>query len=130
MIMISVPPATKEGLLIPDTPQITQCSVSLPGQISVRHPQNTVKKFLIFFLKDFFYGGEALTSLELPQSYTCPYCARMGFTDVTLQEHVSAEHSETTFEVVSVLFSIKFPFYHFCGCLGVPFMCCNAWGRP
>ncbi|XP_044256369.1 E3 ubiquitin-protein ligase KCMF1-like isoform X3 [Tribolium madens] len=52
---------------------------------------------------DFFYGGEALTSLELPQSYTCPYCSRMGFTDVTLQEHVSSEHVDTSFEVVCPL---------------------------
>ncbi|XP_063928531.1 E3 ubiquitin-protein ligase KCMF1-like isoform X2 [Zophobas morio] len=52
---------------------------------------------------DFFYGGEALTSLELPQSYTCPYCSRMGFTDVTLQEHVSTDHVDTSFEVVCPL---------------------------
>ncbi|XP_068915965.1 E3 ubiquitin-protein ligase KCMF1-like isoform X3 [Tenebrio molitor] len=52
---------------------------------------------------DFFYGGEALTSLELPQSYTCPYCSRMGFTDVTLQEHVSSDHVDTSFEVVCPL---------------------------
>lgn len=45
-----------------------------------------------------------MTSLELPQSYTCPYCSRMGFTDVTLQEHVSADHADTSFEVVSRLY--------------------------
>ncbi|KAL3289649.1 hypothetical protein HHI36_023058 [Cryptolaemus montrouzieri] len=52
---------------------------------------------------ELYYGGEALTNIELPQSYTCPYCCRMGFTDVTLQEHVSAEHAENSFEVVCPL---------------------------
>lgn len=60
--------------------------------------QNLVTQLVI--VSDFFYGGEALTSLELPQSYTCPYCSRMGFTDVTLQEHVSSDHVDTSFEVV------------------------------
>ncbi|KAJ8982803.1 hypothetical protein NQ317_010424 [Molorchus minor] len=52
---------------------------------------------------ELYYGGEALTSLELPQSYTCPYCGRMGFTDITLQEHVTADHQDTNFEVVCPL---------------------------
>ncbi|XP_072402667.1 E3 ubiquitin-protein ligase Kcmf1-like isoform X2 [Diabrotica undecimpunctata] len=52
---------------------------------------------------ELYYGGEALTSLELPQSYTCPYCSRMGFTDVTLQEHVTADHQDINFEVVCPL---------------------------
>lgn len=49
---------------------------------------------------DLYYGGEAVANLEIPQSFTCPYCGRMGFTDVTLQEHVTAEHAETPLEVV------------------------------
>lgn len=53
-----------------------------------------------YFFKDIYYGGEAISTLEMPQSYTCPYCSRMGFTDVTLQEHVTAEHQDTNFEVV------------------------------
>ncbi|CAH1103495.1 unnamed protein product [Psylliodes chrysocephalus] len=52
---------------------------------------------------ELYYGGEALTSLELPQSYTCPYCSRMGFTDITLQEHVTSDHQDTNFEVVCPL---------------------------
>nr|CAI5844438.1 unnamed protein product [Callosobruchus analis] len=52
---------------------------------------------------ELYYGGEALTSLELPQSYTCPYCSRMGFTDSTLQEHVTSDHQDTNFEVVCPL---------------------------
>ncbi|XP_050314557.1 E3 ubiquitin-protein ligase KCMF1-like [Anthonomus grandis grandis] len=52
---------------------------------------------------DVYYGGEAVSSLEMPQSYTCPYCSRMGFTDITLQEHVTAEHQDANFEVVCPL---------------------------
>ncbi|XP_022915323.1 E3 ubiquitin-protein ligase KCMF1-like isoform X2 [Onthophagus taurus] len=48
---------------------------------------------------DLFYGGEALSN-DHPQSYTCPYCSRMGYTEATLQEHVTADHADTSFEVV------------------------------
>uniref|UniRef100_A0A646QCW7 E3 ubiquitin-protein ligase KCMF1 n=1 Tax=Hemiscolopendra marginata TaxID=943146 RepID=A0A646QCW7_9MYRI len=48
---------------------------------------------------DMYYGGEAL-SIEQPQSFTCPFCGKMGFTEATLQEHVTSEHTDTTFEVV------------------------------
>ncbi|XP_076470185.1 E3 ubiquitin-protein ligase KCMF1-like isoform X2 [Babylonia areolata] len=48
---------------------------------------------------DVYYGGEALTP-EQPQSFTCPYCAKMGFTDATLHDHVSAEHSDVSVEIV------------------------------
>lgn len=48
---------------------------------------------------DLYYGGEGLT-VEQPQSFTCPYCGKMGFTDAALQEHVSSDHSETSYEVV------------------------------
>jgi len=48
---------------------------------------------------DIFYGGEALTA-EQPQAYTCPHCSRMGFSETTLHEHVTTDHSDTTTEVV------------------------------
>lgn len=50
---------------------------------------------------DLYYGGEALTNVDHPQAYTCPYCSKMGFTEATLQEHVTADHADTSFEVVS-----------------------------
>lgn len=53
------------------------------------------------FCTELYYGGEALSSVEQPQAYTCPYCNRMGFTDNSLQEHVTTEHSDISFEVVS-----------------------------
>ncbi|XP_050680406.1 E3 ubiquitin-protein ligase Kcmf1 isoform X5 [Leptidea sinapis] len=48
---------------------------------------------------DLYYGGESL-ALEQPQAYTCPFCNRMGFTDATLIEHVTAEHADTSLAVV------------------------------
>ncbi|XP_076242305.1 E3 ubiquitin-protein ligase KCMF1 isoform X2 [Calliopsis andreniformis] len=48
---------------------------------------------------ELYYGGEGV-SIEQPQSLTCPYCARMGFTEATIQEHVATEHLDTSFEVV------------------------------
>ncbi|XP_076372082.1 E3 ubiquitin-protein ligase KCMF1-like isoform X1 [Tachypleus tridentatus] len=48
---------------------------------------------------DVYYGGEAI-SVDQPQSFTCPYCGKLGFTEGTLQEHVSSEHSDSSFEVV------------------------------
>lgn len=50
---------------------------------------------------ELYYGGEGV-SVEQPQSLTCPYCTKMGFTEATLQEHVAADHPDTSFEVVSV----------------------------
>lgn len=47
---------------------------------------------------DVYYGGEAL-SVDSPQSLTCPFCGKMGYTETTLQDHVSVEHSDT-YEVV------------------------------
>lgn len=60
------------------------------------------KLILIYYLVELYYGGEAV-SVEQPQSLTCPYCTRMGFTEATLQEHVAADHSDTSFEVVCIL---------------------------
>ncbi|KAH8312386.1 hypothetical protein KR044_010483, partial [Drosophila immigrans] len=48
---------------------------------------------------ELYFGGEMLTT-DQPQSFTCPYCKKMGFSDATLLEHVSAEHTESSFEVV------------------------------
>lgn len=63
---------------------------------STEHPMQCILTRSDF---DLYYGGESLT-VEQPQSFTCPYCGKMGFTETTLQEHVTSEHSETSFEVV------------------------------
>lgn len=49
-----------------------------------------------------FYGGEAF-SLEQPQSFVCPFCGKMGYTETSLQEHVTAEHPDTSMEVVRLI---------------------------
>lgn len=54
-----------------------------------------------YIFLELYYGGEVIT-VDQPQSFTCPYCGRMGFTDVVLQEHVCAEHPEMSLEVVSL----------------------------
>ena len=59
-----------------------------------------------FHYKELYYGGEGV-SVEQPQSLTCPYCGKMGFTETALQEHVSADHSDATTQVVSFQREIK-----------------------
>jgi len=50
---------------------------------------------------DLYFGGEsALTASEHQHSFTCPFCSKMGYTEATLQEHVSSLHSEASQEVV------------------------------
>ncbi|XP_034152970.1 E3 ubiquitin-protein ligase KCMF1 [Esox lucius] len=48
---------------------------------------------------DLYYGGEAF-SVEQPQSFSCPYCGKMGYTETSLQEHVTSDHAETSTEVI------------------------------
>lgn len=51
------------------------------------------------FISDVYYGGEAL-SVDQPQSLTCPFCGKMGYTETSLQDHVTADHPDTPYEVV------------------------------
>ncbi|XP_070235509.1 E3 ubiquitin-protein ligase KCMF1 isoform X1 [Bos mutus] len=55
--------------------------------------------FVPLCFSDLYYGGEAF-SVEQPQSFTCPYCGKMGYTETSLQEHVTSEHAETSTEVI------------------------------
>lgn len=57
---------------------------------------------MFFIISDLYYGGEAF-SVEQPQSFTCPYCGKMGYTETSLQEHVTSEHAETSTEVVIMI---------------------------
>ncbi|XP_074933367.1 E3 ubiquitin-protein ligase KCMF1-like isoform X4 [Phalacrocorax aristotelis] len=50
---------------------------------------------------DLYYGGEAF-SVEQPQSFTCPYCGKMGYMETSLQEHVASEHAETSTEICPI----------------------------
>ncbi|XP_011831378.1 PREDICTED: E3 ubiquitin-protein ligase KCMF1-like [Mandrillus leucophaeus] len=60
------------------------------------HPMQCILTRVDF---DLYYGGEAF-SVEQPQSFTCPYCGKMGCTETSLQEHVTSEHAETSTEVI------------------------------
>ena len=60
------------------------------------HPMQCILTRVDF---DLYYGGEAF-SVEQPQSFTCPYCGKMGYTETSLQEHVTSEHAETPTEVI------------------------------
>lgn len=55
----------------------------------------------VYFVVDIFYGGESVSS-DQHQSYTCPHCGRLGFTDLLLLEHVGNEHADATAEVVII----------------------------
>lgn len=63
---------------------------------SVDHPMQCILTRADF---EIYYGGEPSNG-EQPQSFTCPYCKKMGFSDTGLYDHVSAEHTDTGLEVV------------------------------
>ncbi|VVC39673.1 Hypothetical protein CINCED_3A024670 [Cinara cedri] len=63
---------------------------------SVDHPMQCILTRADFEL---YYGGESL-STDQPQAFTCPFCGRMGLTEAVLTEHVTAEHPDSTAEVV------------------------------
>ncbi|XP_077499348.1 E3 ubiquitin-protein ligase KCMF1-like isoform X2 [Amblyomma americanum] len=70
------------------------------GATNTRHtPDHAMQCILTRSDFDLYYGGEAV-SVEQPQSFTCPICGKMGFTELTLQEHASAEHTDASSEVV------------------------------
>ncbi|XP_055636625.1 E3 ubiquitin-protein ligase KCMF1 [Toxorhynchites rutilus septentrionalis] len=70
------------------------------GATSTRHSADHPMQ-CILTRSDFelYYGGEVLAP-DQPQSFTCPYCKRMGLSDSALLEHVSSEHTDTGLEVV------------------------------
>ena len=48
----------------------------------------------VLFLKDVFFGGEN-HSIDQPQSFTCPLCGELGFSDSELRDHVTRLHTDT-----------------------------------
>ncbi|XP_061589262.1 E3 ubiquitin-protein ligase KCMF1 [Cololabis saira] len=63
---------------------------------SIEHPMQCILTRVDY---DLYYGGDTL-SVGQPQSFTCPYCGKMGFTDAALQDHVTCEHSDASTEVI------------------------------
>ena len=66
---------------------------------SSRRKTSLLNAIDVFPVVDIFYGGESVSS-DQHQSYTCPHCGRLGFTDLHLLEHVGSEHADATAEVV------------------------------
>lgn len=56
---------------------------------TVDHPMQCI---LVRSDYDLYYSGEAINS-EQPQSLTCPFCGGLGYTEATLLDHVTADHS-------------------------------------
>lgn len=88
------------GSLRQDIQPIIRCNVYLREAISVCLLWcNSWTNFNLLKLTDVYYGGESV-SIEQPQAFTCPFCGQMGFTEATLQEHVTSEHADSSTEVV------------------------------
>ncbi|KAG5683438.1 hypothetical protein PVAND_012719 [Polypedilum vanderplanki] len=63
---------------------------------STRHTtQHAVQCILTRSMIEVSYGTGSGSSLRQFQSFTCPYCSKKGFSETTLLEHVTAEHSES-----------------------------------
>ncbi|CAB1352148.1 unnamed protein product, partial [Coregonus sp. 'balchen'] len=70
------------------------------GATTTRHTSEHAMQCILTRIDfDLYYGGEAF-SVEQPQSFSCPYCGKMGYTETSLQEHVTSEHAETSTEVI------------------------------
>lgn len=63
---------------------------------STRHTtQHAVQCILTRAMIEVSYGTGSAASPRQYQSFTCPYCNKKGFSETTLLEHVTAEHSES-----------------------------------
>ncbi|XP_029547987.1 E3 ubiquitin-protein ligase KCMF1 [Salmo trutta] len=70
------------------------------GATTTRHTSEHAMQCILTRVDfDLYYGGEAF-SVEQPQSFSCPYCGKMGYTETSLQEHVTTDHAETSTEVI------------------------------
>ena len=67
---------------------------------SIYHP---VFHSSLNFLADLFYSGEAV-QFDQPQSFTCPFCGKLGLKEIQLHEHVTREHLTSSAEVVSICY--------------------------
>ena len=62
---------------------------------STRHTtQHAVQCILTRSMIEVSYGSGSGSPRQY-QSFTCPYCSKKGFSETTLLEHVTAEHSES-----------------------------------
>ena len=52
---------------------------------------------------ELFYSGENTAGIVQPQSLTCPFCGRLGYTETTLADHVSSAHSDSSHDSQEVI---------------------------
>ena len=107
MTMTCVQLAMKQEPPTHATLQIIPCSAYSPDQTMVGSFCYTIVMtgdfmYLFHFWTDTFYGGESITS-DTPQSFSCPYCGKLGYTETGLYDHVTSDHTETPYEVVMIL---------------------------
>lgn len=70
------------------------------GSVTARHTTDHPMQCILTRSDfDVYYGGEAV-SVDQPQAFACPFCGKLGFTEGTLQEHVTSEHPDSSLEVV------------------------------
>uniref|UniRef100_A0A1A9V030 RING-type E3 ubiquitin transferase n=1 Tax=Glossina austeni TaxID=7395 RepID=A0A1A9V030_GLOAU len=67
---------------------------------SIRHLDDHFMQSIITRSEIELFFGDEMHNSEQSQRFTCPYCKKMGFSDGTSLEHVSAEHTETSLAVV------------------------------
>ena len=64
---------------------------------------------------DLYFGGDASLSSELVVSFTCPFCAKMGFTEATLQVNERHFNVSRVSPSALVLFVLECCFVIFAG---------------
>ncbi|XP_019864411.1 PREDICTED: E3 ubiquitin-protein ligase KCMF1-like isoform X2 [Amphimedon queenslandica] len=62
------------------------------SQHNTDHPMQVI---LTKVEADIFYGGES-HSVEQPQSFTCPLCGEVGFSDSEFRDHVTRQHADSS----------------------------------
>lgn len=46
------------------------------------------------FVTELYFGGETQV-MDAPQSFTCPLCSQIGFSETELRDHVTKKHAES-----------------------------------
>lgn len=59
------------------------------------HPPSLLPPSLPPAHTELYFGGETQV-LETPQSFTCPLCGQIGFSETHLKDHVTKKHADST----------------------------------
>ncbi|OQV25225.1 E3 ubiquitin-protein ligase KCMF1 [Hypsibius exemplaris] len=69
---------------------------AITGRHSENHPMQCI---LTRTDLEIYYGGETIL-FDQGQSFTCPYCGEMGFSDMDLADHVGVKHPNSINDVI------------------------------